>query len=490
MKAWQNRYFILSGQTLTYYKSKDDVGKSNDGRGTISLIGSAAGLRSDSTIRFDIDDVSGRCWQLRARSEEDAAGWLAAIHSDGARPLGPRGCTGSSGSSVMASGSSVVASGSGVRLSSLEESPEAMDKVAAVTKLQAHARRRSASKPTNRVGDSSLEGGASGHADVATSGRSTRGGYLQKLRTQGVESWQQRYFMLEGQSVTYFKHQADAQARGEDPRGTIELADARVSLRADSKVRFDIDDTSGRCWRLRASTEDEAAGWVAALKTAILAANALMGRGAAAAAAEKRKHMGYLQKLRPQGVESWQQRYFVLEGQSVTYFKHQADAQARGEDPRGTIELANARVSLRADSKVRFDIDDTSGRCWRLRASTEDEAAGWVAALKKVRDLSVTKDARPEREGGGAETSSQSLLSSAFGGASSDNKDKPTVFNQVDCTPTPTLPHSHHLPPAPLCSRACGRWAARWAAPSNRLRRASGLRRMEAQSNRRAATWR
>lgn len=274
----------------------------------------------------------------------------------------------------MASGSSVVASGSGVRLSSLEESPEAMDKVAAVTKLQAHARRRSASKPTNRVGDSSLEGGASGHADVATSGRSTRGGYLQKLRTQGVESWQQRYFMLEGQSVTYFKHQADAQARGEDPRGTIELADARVSLRADSKVRF--------------------------------------------------------------------------------------------------------------------DIDDTSGRCWRLRASTEDEAAGWVAALKKVRDLSVTKDARPEREGGGAETSSQSLLSSAFGGASSDNKDKPTVFNQVDCTPTPTLPHSHHLPPAPLCSRACGRWAARWAAPSNRLRRASGLRRMEAQSNRRAATWR
>ena len=374
MKAWQNRYFILSGQTLTYYKSKDDVGKSNDGRGTISLIGSAAGLRSDSTIRFDIDDVSGRCWQLRARSEEDAAGWLAAIHSDGARPLGPRGCTGSSGSSVMASGSSVVASGSGVRLSSLEESPEAMDKVAAVTKLQAHARRRSASKPTNRVGDSSLEGGASGHADVATSGRSTRGGYLQKLRTQGVESWQQRYFMLEGQSVTYFKHQADAQARGEDPRGTIELADARVSLRADSKVRF--------------------------------------------------------------------------------------------------------------------DIDDTSGRCWRLRASTEDEAAGWVAALKKVRDLSVTKDARPEREGGGAETSSQSLLSSAFGGASSDNKDKPTVFNQVDCTPTPTLPHSHHLPPAPLCSRACGRWAARWAAPSNRLRRASGLRRMEAQSNRRAATWR
>ena len=374
MKAWQNRYFILSGQTLTYYKSKDDVGKSNDGRGTISLFGSAAGLRSDSTIRFDIDDVSGRCWQLRARSEEDAAGWLAAIHSDGARPLGPRGCIGSSGSSVMASGSSVVASGSGVRLSSLEESPEAMDKVAAVTKLQAHARRRSASKPTNRVGDSSLEGEASGHADVATSGRSTRGGYLQKLRTQGVESWQQRYFMLEGQSVTYFKHQADAQARGEDPRGTIELADARVSLRADSKVRF--------------------------------------------------------------------------------------------------------------------DIDDTSGRCWRLRASTEDEAAGWVAALKKVRDLSVTKDARPEREGGGAETSSQSLLSSAFGGASSDNKDKPTVFNQVDCTPTPTLPHSHHLPPAPLCSRACGRWAARWAAPSNRLRRASGLRRMEAQSNRRAATWR
>ena len=103
-----------------------------------------------------------------------------------------------------------------------------------------------------------------------------------------MESWQQRYFVLEGQEMAYYKHQTHASA-SEGPRGSIQLASARVSLRADSKVRFDIDDAMGRCWHLCASTEEEAASWVAALKTAI-------------SGAEKLQQAGYLQKLRGQTV--------------------------------------------------------------------------------------------------------------------------------------------------------------------------------------------
>ena len=167
MKAWQQRYFVLEGQTLTYWKSDKEAGNVGGARGTINLAGSTAGLRPDSTIRFDIDDAGGRSWHLRARSPEDAAEWLVAIHDGGARPSGQqdqRAATGESCSNVFASGSSVVEPHSSVH--------------AAAAKLQAHTRRKSAAKPkNNQVSDSGADAPTRQDTPVPT-----RVGYLQKLR--------------------------------------------------------------------------------------------------------------------------------------------------------------------------------------------------------------------------------------------------------------------------------------------------------------------
>ena len=143
-------------------------------------------------------------------------------------------------------------------------------------------------------------------------------------------------------------------------------------------------------------------------------------------------------------MESWQQRYFVLEGAEMAYYKHQAHVSA-SEGPRGSIQLASALVSLRTDSKVRFDIDDAMGRCWHLRASTEEEAASWVAALKKVKGVhfakeAKAKEAKPEKTASSADTPSRSLLGGVCGGGSEDADHKPTSIGQVTYLPTDGCP--------------------------------------------------
>ena len=103
---------------------------------------------------------------------------------------------------------------------------------------------------------------------------------------------------------------------------------------------------------------------------------------------------GYLQKKRPHlGLGMWQKRWFVLAGDTLTYYKTEEDAGSEAAAA-GGADSENTILSVKGDRSERFVIcsDDLSGkkREFTLNAATAAEAASWVATLSSV--LAATGD--------------------------------------------------------------------------------------------------
>ena len=85
---------------------------------------------------------------------------------------------------------------------------------------------------------------------------------------------------------------------------------------------------------------------------------------------------GYLLKQSPAGLKPWQKRYFLLSGGDLLYFKAPPSAST---ESKGAIALLSAKVR-QVDEKA-FDILDSGGRVWNLKALNAVEGSRWLQAL-------------------------------------------------------------------------------------------------------------
>ncbi|XP_064390808.1 ceramide transfer protein-like [Halichondria panicea] len=77
-------------------------------------------------------------------------------------------------------------------------------------------------------------------------------------------------------------------------------------------------------------------------------------------------------------IHGWQERYFMLDGGLLSYFKSETDSQY---GCRGSISLHKTKIALHEFDALRFDIRG-HGSTFFLRASSEEDKQNWVDAIE------------------------------------------------------------------------------------------------------------
>ena len=81
----------------------------------------------------------------------------------------------------------------------------------------------------------------------------------------------------------------------------------------------------------------------------------------------------------------WERRYFVLDRSGVLSYYKKASNVNEGKPPSGEMQLAGGFVAVEGNSGAFFQFAvETKDRVLSLRAETEVERSGWVAALLGV----------------------------------------------------------------------------------------------------------
>ena len=108
------------------------------------------------------------------------------------------------------------------------------------------------------------------------------------------------------------------------------------------------------------------------------------------------EHEGFLWKKRPKkvmGIDTWQKRYFVLNGDSLLYFKENSDgAEVSGVIKLGTV--SNIRLLLEEGKGRRFDVivSGPTSREYCLRAESRQSALVWSEKISQAAQAAVARE--------------------------------------------------------------------------------------------------
>merc|ERR1711939_761456 len=100
-----------------------------------------------------------------------------------------------------------------------------------------------------------------------------------------------------------------------------------------------------------------------------------VGRRGRLVMADKIVKQGYLMKKGAKR-KNWTNRWFVLRGNQLEYYKDPIDLK-----PRGTIQLTGSTVGL-SDSKPHTFTIDTESRVFLISAKNSTLRDQWIAAIK------------------------------------------------------------------------------------------------------------
>lgn len=242
-------------------------------------------------------------------------------------------------------------------------------------------------------------------------------GFLCKMG-HAAKGWKKRYFLLNAQSLQYFKNKGDKHCAGEiflrtGTAITPEPVDSYSKDHCFSVTPFQEgrDPKSLRVYVLHADDAADMERWIKAMQTicthqaASHMTNASMeftdgvspmnlARDSLSAATlytytHTRTHAGHLKKEGGRSVfKKWQLRYFVLSGATLSYFKEEADASPQGFlqgiRPLGDVFIPGAEIIDVSTEEMPFAICVTPSNETRKRtlvATTAQEVRDWIAAL-------------------------------------------------------------------------------------------------------------
>eukprot|EP00455_Lapot_gusevi_P002810 TRINITY_DN1115_c0_g1_i3.p1 TRINITY_DN1115_c0_g1~~TRINITY_DN1115_c0_g1_i3.p1 ORF type:complete len:874 (+),score=260.49 TRINITY_DN1115_c0_g1_i3:115-2736(+) len=231
---------------------------------------------------------------------------------------------------------------------------------------------------------------------------SLKEGYMQKLGNR-VKNWKRRYFILNQEELRYYRNKGDPA-----PAGIIKLQGARIELEADDSYNqiytFSLlpqvvptEDLIGRKYIMVAPSKNDMISWVNSLRS--VAADPSLPlpvehRSSEADRLQNIRQEAEAMKLRPDSiregwlwklggqVKNWKQRYFVLTGPMLFYYK-----QKSKEAPAvGRILLLGGRSQPVPESefsrKHAFSCTSSdSRRTYVFVAEDEQDCAEWLETL-------------------------------------------------------------------------------------------------------------
>jgi len=232
-------------------------------------------------------------------------------------------------------------------------------------------------------------------------------GELTKL-SKGFKRWKRRHFVLTPHTLTYYKDKALCEQ--DQPAGEVNLLfGGTVRPEADEKynhkLTFIVSPNTptikkGRDYVLYADTELELRDWIRKIQDAFSKGpQAQVTTVTEHDTSEKesnqyiyhRQMAGFLKK-RGDLVKNWKNRYFVLSGVTLFYFKEQAHASQQGwQDgfrPTGTINIFGSQLQEGLDFGVGFGFSVTpkdSKRRYLLVAESADVCKQWLLELNNAK---------------------------------------------------------------------------------------------------------
>lgn len=199
-----------------------------------------------------------------------------------------------------------------------------------------------------------------------------------------IKSWKRRYFVLEGDVLTYYEHIDKA------PRGSGVVA--RVVRDSGAERGLDVHLTSGRILKVASETASELEAWYAALSHAsqLVSQTATLSSASSSVTTDTDAahyvpttlgQSGWLLKC-GQNFKTWRLRYFVLERSRLLYYSSDdvANSEALGAGVVFDVSVGDARPLC---INVRFQ----NGRLLQLAAPDEKLFTVWLRALETSSNL-------------------------------------------------------------------------------------------------------
>ena len=395
--GWKRRWFILNGNLLVYFKGPNDAVP----QGEIQI--DAARIRSVDATRFNIE-VETRIFFLQANSEREKNDWISTLNAARVHFVKLL-----ASESIAAISQEALNANSNVKDSSNANSNSNVSNLTTLVMPPSFAPMAPGGQLSPRMTEFSPNG--NGMGSVASAAASNSGatrteiwdieskaiikeGLLSKQGGQ-IKTWKQRWFVLRGHHLYYYKNAAD-----KEPLGVIPLANSKITIT--EKSSFEVL-TGRRNFFLRGNNKTEADAWITAMERASLAVSTVdkvqvieEDEPSLLVSSSLVSCEGYLLKEGGKGaMKKWQQRYFVLQGPMLSYFKERGDEEAAGAIAIGScsVGLAEAKIG----KKNSFEIA-TRYRNYFLVAKDEFEAAKWMQHIEQAKKTNSTTEESPNME--------------------------------------------------------------------------------------------
>lgn len=229
-------------------------------------------------------------------------------------------------------------------------------------------------------------------------------GWCQKKQPDGLKRWQRRYLVVTPKRIHYFRRQEDWELHDEEA-GSLPLKYVKYVEPAPDQAldRFDIVSSyqDDRTYHLRCESHD-VMKWIQAISLAATSArdkdSRRRGKTKAGEVVMPRRRRdslrGNVKKRQPDGLRRWQNRYFVLDDQSVggmTISWYKGEDNYQDNDPsKGmmSIEVIEG-ISIDRKNPRRFFIQCEAhklgkpGRRYDLAAASAYIAQQWVTRIQE-----------------------------------------------------------------------------------------------------------
>eukprot|EP00002_Diphylleia_rotans_P013368 TRINITY_DN2612_c0_g1_i6.p1 TRINITY_DN2612_c0_g1~~TRINITY_DN2612_c0_g1_i6.p1 ORF type:complete len:674 (-),score=128.55 TRINITY_DN2612_c0_g1_i6:134-2155(-) len=234
-------------------------------------------------------------------------------------------------------------------------------------------------------------------------------GWLLKWGANAItSSYKERYFVLRGSQLYYFRSRDQ-----NEPNGIISLSSIKAVVRdgdaptpsfKDKAFRINIV-TSERTYFLATKSAEEQEMWYSILdKVALPSTPSGTMRSNIAEANSATDHvlMSGMLKKKGERNKAWKDRYFVLKGGILSYFKSQDDLQPVGEIKiKDVISITKLDGSSSQTSKTFMGYEfcvTTRSRVYYFLAKTKPERMRWMSGMGSILDMKIHSSSALESE--------------------------------------------------------------------------------------------
>lgn len=192
--------------------------------------------------------------------------------------------------------------------------------------------------------------------------------------------WKKRWFVLEGNTIAYYKD-----PKAGKPLGVIPLDGCFLENDASKEHAIRVVHPERRIFYLAPLTAESLKEWVDALEGINVK---LQGKNLLQENVMTSQHLraGYLNK-RGHIQKNWKRRYFVLRFNIIFYFSSKEDS-IEGKEPVGAIDLFHARASAIADAQSEkpysFQVFHPHRQTYLFHAGNQVERETWIMAINNA----------------------------------------------------------------------------------------------------------